>query len=211
MDKVDAADRCAAFRDVIDKVSKSVCKDFPDLELEDLSQELYLAVLTHRDTIPLPDEDNDQGALILYLAKNYARKNRAVGLTVSAQYNYRQSDVRKILEESMWYYSQWSDGYIPEDDVSEYRHADSIIARADIAWAIDRLPEHYKEAILDRFKRGIIPQQMTPEYRKLDRSLRKLTDILNSYKREKSADGPGTRRVISNATARFIIDGHSDN
>lgn len=207
---MDAADRCLAFRDIIDRVSKSVCKDFPDLEVEDLSQELYLAVLTHRDTIPTPDEDNDPTALILHIAKIYARKNRAQGLTVSAQYNYRQSDVRKILEESMWFYSQWSEGYVPEDDPSEYRHSDSIIARADISWAIERLPEHYKEAILNRFKLGMIPQQATPEYRKLDRSLRKLTDILNSYKRDRPADGPGTRRVISNATARFIIDGQSD-
>lgn len=210
MDKVEAANRCAAFRDVIDKVTKSVCKDFPDLEAEDLSQELYLAVLTHRDKIPMPDEDNDPTALILVIAKQYARKNRTQALSLSAQYNYRQSDVRKILEESMWYYTEWPEGWTPEDDPSEYRHMDSVIARADIAWAIDYLPAHYKDAILTRFRDGIIPQQATPEYRKLDRSLRKLTDILNQYKRERPADGPGTRRVVSNATARFMIDKQSD-
>lgn len=207
---MDAANRCAAFRDIIDRVTKSVAKDFPDLEPEDLSQELYLAVLTHRDKIPEPDEDNDPTALILHIAKIYARKNRTQALTLSPQYSYRQSDVRKILEESMWYYSQWNDGYTPDDDPSEYKHSDNVIARADIAWAIDFLPAHYKDAILARFRDGILPQQATPEYRKLDRSLRKLTDILNSYKRDRPADGPGTRRVITNATARFMIDKQSD-
>lgn len=207
---MDAANRCAAFREVIEKVSRSVVKDFPDLEYDDLTQELYLAVLTHRDTIPEPSAEDDQSNLILHIAKNYARKNRTQALNLSPQYNYRQSDVRKILEESMWYYSQWTDGYTPEDDPSEYRQIDPIIARSDIAWAIDFLPSHYKNAIIGRFKEGMIPQTGTAEYSRLDRALRKLTDILNSYKRERPQDGPGTRKVITNATARFIIDKQSD-
>lgn len=200
-------EKVSAYKEMFEKIAKSVARDQPTVEWEDLSQEMMIVVLTKED-IPGPEEATAYN-FFFKVAKMYASKMRAQHLTISPQYHYRQSDVRKILESS-FYYSEWQNGYVPEDDPSEYRHSDSIIARADVAWAIELLDAEAQNIILGRFRDGIIPAQATPEYRKLDRALRKLTDIINSYKRPNPTDGPGSRRAISNVHAKFLIDQERD-
>jgi len=199
---VNIKQRVENFKEPIEKVARTVAKDFPDVEWEDLSQELYCIIIEHTD-IPEP-EDGDPYPTLFGAAKIIARKIRAQHLDISPQYTYRQSDVRRILESSM-YYDLWQSGWTPEDDPSEYSHSDAIITRMDVTWAITLLSVDYRDAILSRYRDGVVPQHATPEYKRLDRALRKLTDTINNYKRP-HPEGPGSRKAISNAHAQYITD-----
>lgn len=196
-------ERVAAFTPLIHKIARSVARGIPDIDREDIEQELFVLILANKK-IALPDEEGSNAATVLWFAaKSAARAQRAEHLYISSQYSYTVQDVRNLLE-NIFDRTTWQNGEVPEDAKSE-PGADALAMRADIAWAYDLLHDGHKEAILRRYGSMDLPASASPEGRQLRRAEDRLVEILNSFSRG-HREGPGKRKAMSNASAQWLID-----
>jgi hypothetical protein len=135
----------------------------------------------------------------------YAKKRcwwyRKRALTISAQYAYRTSDIRRMLESGTLENSLYTE--LPADFETE-SFEDYVVASADITHAFLRLSTNYQTQIFRRYILGEVPIGSTAEKR-LSRAIERLTDIVNFYKFGTNHQGPGARKAISNARAAVII------
>lgn len=186
------------FDDLVAKISASVARDFPGVDQDDISQHLYLTILTNRKNFKSPDNAGVTGAL-WRIAKDHATQLRAEALHLSAQYAYRPSDVRKILENT-FDRAEWFDTEVPEDARSLKDSADELDLQSDIKWGWSQL--HITEMQLV-FRRYALKEDLgEADRRKLNRAIEKLVDVVNTYPR------PGhPRRAMTNARAQHIIGG----
>lgn len=83
-----------AWSSTINRITRSVARDFPDVSPEDLAQDLWVVVLENQW-----DNPDITGAVYVLrrVARATAMKYRTQQLSVSVQYAYRPSEVRKIL------------------------------------------------------------------------------------------------------------------
>jgi hypothetical protein len=187
--------------EIVTQAARFVAKDYPDIETEDIAQELYIILIQKPELL---DRDDDTLSPFLYgAARIVAKKIRGVHLYLSPQYSYRTSDVRRILE-TTFDYSEWQGGFSPGDDYSEYDDND-IVMRIDVKWAFELMREDQQQAVLSRYRDGVVPSSATPERRTLDRAVSRLTEILNTYSRGEDYEGPGNRKVMSNARSQHQI------
>ena len=77
----------------------------------------------------------------------------------------------------------------------------SMVAAVDFRWAFDQLSDSYQYRILERYQHSVIRPADSAERAQLNRAVRKLADILNTWNRTYDYEGTGSRKVISNATA----------
>ena len=203
--------------DVVGRVARYVCHDYPDVEVDDIKQDLFEEVLKRGWTNP-----NAQATSVILrlVAKEQAAKYRNKHLILSPQYNYRISEVRKILER-VFAYEDWlpqrgavsvdDEGVVLPVDKGEpsYEMDETLVVHSDIKSAWEQLPPNYKELIFKRYALNMMPQSEAEE-QQTRRALYRMIDILNSYSPRRSHDGPGSRRVINNAHARYITKSDYD-
>lgn len=188
--------------DLIARVAKFVAWDFPNITYEDLYQSLWVFVL---ETPSL--DANRQGVytLLTKKAKTIAWDTRKEDLRLTSQYSYRTSDVREILE-GIFEYESWAKGYCPADAVGDDRMG-SVDVRADVTWALEKLPPQYQDIIYSRFRNNVQFEPHSAERRRLNRAVKRLTDVLNSYYRSSATSGhPGRRKTMTNAQARYLLE-----
>lgn len=187
--------------DMIERVTGYVCRDFPDIDDEDVSHELWSVVLLH----PSLDVMNPGCfSLMRKKARKIAWRQRKEQLQMHAQYSYTKTDVKRILETS-FHYGDWADGWTPIDASSDDDPMAPVEVRSDITRALEYLaPPSYKQAILDRYMDGIVPE-VSADKSRLERAVTKLTGLLNWYYDPNSrATHPG-RPVVTNAQAAYSI------
>lgn len=198
-------DRISAWKEVIAKVASFVAADFPDVEKEDLIQQLYLFIL---EKTTLTDPDSRGATTILTkAAKDWAWNQRKQHLHLTAQYSYRKSDVRAILE-TAFDHDRWSGVRVPDDARSEFNDV-FLEINTDVKNAWVTLAKSDKKIIFEKFALGIDPDASGRV--KLSRAIQKLTDKLNFYQGlQKPEQFIGRRRVVNNATAQARIHGLTD-
>lgn len=183
---------------LIERAARFVANDFPEVEREELVQELWTFVLS---TPSLNHETAGVKGILEKAATLRAWEYRKEGLHLSAQYQYRPSDVRKLLEDSFGDMTRWEGSFVPEDARSEERF-DAVIMRLDVREALRRLPLQYAEAIYDKFAEGIDPKDGAGRTR-LSRAVARLADVLNHYNLTpddmRIAGHPGSRKAMTNA------------
>lgn len=180
------------------KIAAFVAKDFPDVDAEDISQEMMLWLWEKgRHKFNTPDSSG-AGTALYWLAKKVASDYRRQHLSLSSQYAYKTSDIKQILE-SIFSVEDWAGAFIPEDCRAE-EFDEHMAIYSDVAWAYENLPVQYQNAIYGRYYHGIEYDADTNGRRTLNRAVEKLADILNTYSR-----GERRREAISNARARWII------
>lgn len=103
---------------------------------------------------------------------------------------YFTDDVVAILEEA----------FVGTEDDS------SMVVTSSFRWAFDQLSDAYRYRILERYQHGVIRPHDSPERAQLNRAVRKLADILNTWNMSYNHEGTGSRKAWSNARARFEID-----
>lgn len=190
----------------IDRISKRVSADYPDVDWEDVRQELALFVLTNGDSIKMPDEGGNPNRFLNLVAQSYCLKLRTQHHTLSVQYAYRPTDIKAILE-TAFSTEDVMHTYVPEDAVS-MRGIDEIELASDVKAAYDRLKPEEKVTIFKRYALGIVPDNASNERKKLNHAVRKLTYKLNTY-RGKGPDDRQMRKVMTNArSAMTISDGY---
>lgn len=195
----------ASFEDlqeVIDRVAKRVAGDYPDIDWEDVRQELALFVIVNGESIKLKEDGGNPTWLLNKVAQTYCLKVRAQHMSLSPQYAYRPSDVKKILE-TAFSVEDVMDTYVPEDAES-MKGLDQVEIASDVKAAYDRLNLDERVAIFRRYALGQVPDNASYERKKLNAAVKKLTYKLNTY-RGKGPDERRMRRALSNAGARAAI------
>ena len=193
-------DKYTQWRDIVSKTAYFVAKDFPDVEVEDLFQDLMTYVLGNNH-LKSPDAEHVPSGLYKRAVK-FAWEYRKQSLYITSQYSYRTSDVRKILE-TVFNHNQWATSFLP-DDAKSLSDDDRLVVNSDIKRAYDALSETYQVALFTRYALKVIPDN-SKEKSRLNRAVEKLTDFINFFQFAQRHEGPGKRRVITNATANYII------
>jgi hypothetical protein len=83
------------WKDVVERTARFVSRDFPDVETEDLTQDLFTFVLARGWT---SSSDDSVRAVIRWFARAKAMEYRKQQLQTSVQYSYRTTEIRSILE-----------------------------------------------------------------------------------------------------------------
>ena len=183
----------------IETVAKTVAKDYPDLEWQDVQQELALFVVQHGKSIKLREDGGNPRWLLERVAQTYAKKNRTQHLILTSQYAYRPSDVKKILE-TVFFPEQAENTHVPEDATS-LDQIDSLQISSDILAAYELLKIDMKEVLFRRYALNQVPSNETYERKKLNKAINELTYRLNTYR----GATKNRRKVLSNAGARAAI------
>jgi hypothetical protein len=198
---------------VVERVARWVVADFPDVEPDDLTQDLYVEIMERHWTDP---QDKRVNTVLVKVAKDKALKYRAEHLILSPQYNYRTSDVRRILkrvfEHQDWIKgSQWPDcdpegAVAPPRSNSEpsYSLDETLVEFSDVKYAWERLPLGTRKTLFSRYCLGEEATSKSEE-RKIQRAVVKLTDYLNTYQSRRGHEGPGSRRIPTQAHAAAIV------
>lgn len=193
--------------DLLARTARLVARDFPDVDQGDLYQELWIFVLENQ-TLRDPSQLG-----VARLLKNQCTKmawnHRKEHLQWTSQYSYRTSDVRYILETS-FDHGDWEGSFVPADARGGEDGAAATEVRVDVMWAYQRLPVAYQQAIKERYHDNIEPPSNSAQRKTLNRAIRRLTDTLNWYLPRSHQSRPGARRVISNATAAYIIENQEE-
>lgn len=184
---------------LIDSVAKIVARDYPDIDWEDLRQEMALFVVKNGKSIKLKEDGGNPKWLMERVAKQAAKETRTKHLILTSQYAYRPSDVKEILETAFYPESRES-SFVPEDATS-LDGIDSLQLSSDVLAAYALLKPEWKEVIFRRYALNQIPSNETYERKKLNKAINELTHRLNSY-RGATKD---RRRILSNAGARAAI------
>lgn len=188
------------WEEIVSRTVRFVIKDFPDVEYDDLFQDVMAYVLGNRN---LRNPDGQHVSTGLYKkAVSYAWEYRKQSLYITSQYSYRTSDVKKILE-TLFDYKEWTESFLP-DDAKSLSEDDRLVVNSDIKKAYDALSDEYKQSLFSRYALKILPEGSNAK-RNLNRAVEKLTDYINFYQFGRETEGPGSRRTISNATAHYII------
>lgn len=82
------------WKDKVTRVAANVSRDYPDVEAEDIEQDLWLIILEKGWTEP---GDKSVTTILKRVARGKANQYRAEHLTASPQYAYRPSEVRSFL------------------------------------------------------------------------------------------------------------------
>jgi hypothetical protein len=189
--------------DLCSKVAAGVCGDYPLVEVDDIRQALVLFVYKNQGSLKMKEDGGNPRLILNKVARMLCNQERAEQMHESAQYHYRPSDVRKSLET---YFATCDSTltYVPEDAISDSGN-DAIEVASDLLFAFHKLNEEDREALVDRYYKGIIPDNSSYARKRLDKATRRLTEIMNRYRNRVAEGAVGQRRVISNARANVLI------
>lgn len=176
---------------LIARATSAVVREWPGvIDVADLGQELWLWILTSESVqvkIATSDDYLSYRLLVKHghkIASAEAEKN----VRFASNVQYSTEDVRKALEgESLW-----------AELLDDLTAAMSVIR--------DKHPQ-YAEAIRKRFG----DRQKGVDYNAVKRGVIAVTDEMNRQARAKRAEyenGPGARRVVSNAAAQVASKGN---
>lgn len=182
------------WKEMVEFVARMICRQSPDSEVEDITQTLWEGLIKaqRKGKLMSPEEKYARSSLF-FLGRTQAEIDRKNALIISPQYHYRTADVRLLLE-TFFDRENWYEATYPEDAESELGHP-ALECSADIARGWKRLRRPDQVVI---FKRFALNEPV--DSAKLTRACQRLADEINRYERRRF-DGPGTRRVLSNAQA----------
>ena len=185
-----------AWAPLVERVAQYVARDFPEVEEEDLAQDLFLFAYERGADVDHPYAEKDLRAE----AKKIAWKYKLAGTMVAPESAYRTADVMKKLD---LIFSHEEDQLPPADPA---KLTDNWVGDSDLQYAYNHLGTAFKRHIYERFALGIFPEDERAQER-LYRAIVRMTDLLNMYRPRVDHQGPGARRVISNANGQSIIRG----
>lgn len=184
------------------RISKAVCRDFPDSDWEDIYQSMWIRLVKYWNAGKLTSpEDKYSESEMWFAAKAAAHKERTEHLVISPQYGYRTKDVRALLD-TLFDHESWMDAQVPEDAVSELGCV-ALEMSADLSRAYDKLNEDYKQLVFRFF--ALREEFDAPTKKRLSKAIARMAEILNTYDGVTFVGGPGARRTLSNSFAEHII------
>jgi len=170
----------------IHKIARWLCREHPDVEFEDIKQDLWVVLLFFQEKGKLLElDDKYLRTTLRYRGTAICNKYRQQHLTISSQYGYRTKDVRNLFE-TFWFYEDWMTAELPDDALNvdaERRHIrqeEGIHLSADLSAAFDKLTDEYKAIIYKEFRQS---EDLDKNERvKLSKALHRTAEILNTYR-----------------------------
>lgn len=163
------------YDEVVSRVAKFTVHDFPNVDLEDVEQELWLWLC---ETVGAGEQIPDDYHLpntLRFVAKSYAWKVRKDQLHINDQYSYRTSDVRRLLD-TLFDSGSWEAAAVPADAISELGN-DGIDMSCDLMMAYNKLIHSYKVIIFRRF--ALNDKLDANESKYLSTAISRLAQLLN--------------------------------
>ncbi|WP_344580504.1 hypothetical protein [Nonomuraea roseoviolacea] len=195
--------------DTAESVGRNVARDWPFIDVEDVTQHILTAACARADEY----NGMDSGALRYALkteAVAYCARERADYITRSARYVYTPSEVRALLDiwsegaESECAQPPTRDGYVAAPDAGNI-----MVSLWDLDSAVEALPDRWRMLVNAKVAGGQLDQA---DYRAYLRAVDRLTLILNRAVNRPPGDhdGPGARKAIPNARAAAITHDERD-
>ena len=185
----------------IEHIARVIAGDYPDIDWKDVRQHLCMFVLEKGDAFRVEGSGWGSRKILKKVAQQYCKDERASQNYLSPQYSYRPSDVSRILE-TAWTVEEILNTHVPEDATSIKPAADPMDLASDVREAYASLPEDLRKSIFTRYALGEIPNNASYERKKLNKAIKELTRILNTYR---GSSLPRRRTAVSNAKASAII------
>ena len=204
----------------VDIISKQIARDYPDIDWQDIRQEIALFIVENGKSIKSKSEGGNPRKFLHLVGNNYAKKLRTQHMVLTPQYAYRPNDVKLILENA--FFGPDKSAYVPDDarsplsktfnsydpaggfsvqDVDPFHEADYLEISSDVLAALKKLKPEQKEAIFRRYALQEVPENNSWERKRLNNAINELTRKLNWYR----GTDPDRRVVGTNAAARVRI------
>lgn len=187
------------WKGVVARVARKVARTFPEVEEEDLYQDLFLWIFEND-----PDQHRDKAEnwdafsykMLEAVAVDVAWGYRRQALMTSGNYLYRPDDIRTILKEYTFNEEYWKKSIVidqqPLGNGDRYSETldfeDRVAVFVDVAKAFDSLPESFKDIIEKNYRDG--EELNSTERKTLTRAIDRMADYLNYSRRDY---GRGTR------------------
>lgn len=213
-------------------ISRATARRFSTVDWEDVAQELRLWWLRHpaRVTKYLDEDAADAASrtgskklmrALSLEASGFCQieKARHLGYRVEDLYFYSTGALRELLP-MVFDYECWLQLGQQADDGSAKRGGSApnegnnlVAALADVKRGLDLISEGDRDLLLQLYRDGFSEDEMAENAgltteamnKRHDRALARLRDAMGG-ERPPMDDGPGTRRVVSNAAARAAVD-----
>lgn len=169
------------FDEMIWSVSKRASNDFPDTDPFDIATYLWDLISERADDVQ-PDHPGLK-SFLWKQARGEAGRQRKENLKTSAQYSYRVSDVKLILE-TVFDPTEWRTGFTPSDaKMGERDGMAPIEVRLDVLRGYKGLDYDQRCAIVARYRHPmLVPERGSKTEKYINRAVRELTARINEYK-----------------------------
>jgi hypothetical protein len=201
------------------KAAKAVARNWPGvIEDDDLEHDMLVRLLETPNSVEkiYEMENKSRVQALTWMGHQIAKGERTSFEHFSGNFRYSVNEVKKLLAGGMLRGmnpatgSSWAaEDYVATDGSFEDGLLNRYSTELDLVRAMVRLEDKNHEAaraIVLRYLVGRVPKGSKDEMT-LSRGLEYLTEEMNrSFKKQhaEAPDGPGTRKVFSNASARGI-------
>lgn len=180
---------------VIKRASRNVAFQWPGvIDADDAEQSISLHLLERPSSITkiISMDAAARYRAVVGMGHQIASQARADYDYYKGAYFYSAKEVKELLQQGIL------------DPVQLKFKAEKL----DVTDALERIAPQYRESILSRYVEGEVPPRGAEQKRLVDATTA-LIDAMNAVHRQRfneRKDGPGTRSVISNASARTQAD-----
>lgn len=190
-----------------EKVAKSFARSFFADDWvnrwNDIYQELAIELITKEEKLTeaflrMDKPDSYTRVILRNRATSYCMSEKNAYFTRTDIYDYQTGDVKVMLEQ---YFSGKKEKFFVPEDAESVHGGDNLAVFGDIARVVDGLPDTDLEVLETYFYES--DAKDAAERQRFNRTVRKVTGILNKNKRreELEHDGPGSRKAMTNRTA----------
>lgn len=189
--------------ELANKVGVRVARDFPGVEPDDIAAEALFEISKKAKSL----KTDDPGYIYKVMegdARRYASKERYDYMLLTAQYIYTPREVRALLAEAFFDPAMWDAPSAKDDRLSATVSGKTIVASLmDIKDALAKMPARHRDTIVSYFRNG----EEQPNKMRVTRAVDSLTRFMNRALNvaPEGQEGPGTRRVMSNAEGQMAI------
>lgn len=169
----------ALWREAVDSISEEIAQDYPDITPREIAEAVWVKLLTLEAMLLVDPWDHGVPEFIRRESRDSAGGIRKRKMKQSAQYNYRPSDVSRIME-TVFDRMDWPSGFTPRDArEGEHDEMAAIEVRLDACCAFRRLPEHLRGYLIQRYYDMEVPEAGSAEDIKLRWTIDRITDRMN--------------------------------
>lgn len=188
----------------IDKTAQSIARSFAKVEEEDVKQEIWVFLWQkENDFLEQGSSASYVRVCIRNVARNYALRIRDMHLLETDKFYYSFDEVRELLPVFFLAYDAWAVAPVP-DGCATMSKNDNVEIMCDFSLAYRKLSEAQQDVLQRRYGDD---EELTEQKdrQQASRALKKFVLTLNAEtdKRAKAFNGPGSRKVITNASAAY--------
>jgi hypothetical protein len=187
------------------RIGWQISKNYPGVEAEDITGEIleHLVSVAGRLT---STEDDYLDRVMRRAGASYAAKERYEYIVRTSQYVYTPREVRALLRDAYYIPEMWKVPTAKDEHLSAAVSGDTVIVSLlDVEIALTKVTARQREVIHRAFY--FRNELSDAERKQLQRAIDAVTKQLNLHiNRDDDSDVPGSRKVITNANARYVTE-----